>query len=47
MINTIPTPLPKDTNAMETYPKKVYQSRAMPIGMTTSTVSEIPTGVML
>ena len=26
MINPIPTPLPKNTNAMETYPKKVYQS---------------------
>ena len=27
MINPIPTPLPKNTNAMETYPKKVYQSK--------------------
>ena len=27
MINPIPTPLPKDINAMETFPKKVYQSK--------------------
>lgn len=27
MTNTIPTPLPKKVNAMETLPKKVYQSK--------------------
>ena len=27
MTNTFSTPLPKQVNAMETYPKKVYQSK--------------------
>jgi len=27
MTNTIPSPLPKEVNAMETFPKKVYQSK--------------------